>query len=148
MDRNEIIKELSGYFKIRELVCPHILDKWGEKAWQFLDTAYLETLLVVRRDILQRPMTCNGSNLTLRGMRCNMCELVRQKDSVYMSAHILGKAGDFTVSGMSAEEARRKIIANASLLPHSIRMEAGVTWLHFDVLEQWGVEEKIYLFRG
>lgn len=77
-----------------------------------------------------------------------MCELVRQKDSVYMSAHILGKAGDFTVSGMSAEEARRKIIANASLLPHHIRMEAGVTWLHFDVLVQWGVEEKVYLFRG
>ena len=148
MDRNEIIKELSGYFKIRELVCPHVLDKWGEKAWQFLDTAYLETLLVIRRNILQRPMTCNSSNLTQRGVRCNMCELVRQKDSVYMSAHILGKAGDFTVSGMSAEEARWKIIANASLLPHPIRMEAGVTWLHFDVLEQWGVDDKVYLFRG
>ena len=113
MNRNEIIKELSGYFKIRELVCPHILAKWGEKAWQFLDTAYLETLLVVRRDILQRPMTCNSSNLTQRGVRCNMCEMVRQKDSVYMSAHILGKAGDFTVSGMSAEEARRMIMSCA-----------------------------------
>ena len=77
-----------------------------------------------------------------------MCELVRQKDSVYMSAHILGKAGDFTVSGMSAEEARRKIMSCSDLLPHPIRMEASVTWLHFDVLEQWGVDDKVYLFRG
>ena len=76
-----------------------------------------------------------------------MCELVRQKDSVYMSAHILGKAGDFTVSGMSAEEARRKILQMQEMLPHPIRMETGVTWLHYDVLEQWGVKEKVYRFR-
>lgn len=147
MDRNSIIEELQGYFKIQELVCPHIFSKWGESAWQYLDTAYLEALLVIRRDILQRPMVCNSSNLTQRGVRCNMCELVRQKDSVYMSAHILGKAGDFTVSGMSAEEARRKILQMQEMLPHPIRMETGVTWLHYDVLEQWGVKEKVYRFR-
>jgi hypothetical protein len=65
-----------------------------------------------------------------------------------MSAHILGKAGDFTVSGMSAEEARRMTMSCAELLPHPIRMEAGVSWLHYDVLEQWGVDDKVYLFRG
>ena len=148
MKRNEIIKALSGYFKVKELVCPHIYSRWGECSWQFLDTAYLESLLVIRRDILQRPMTCNSSNLTQRGVRCNLCQLVKEKDSVYMSAHILGKAGDFTVSGMSAEEARKKIISCEELLPYPIRMEAGVSWLHYDVLEQWGVEEKVYLFRG
>ena len=147
MKRNEIIKALSGYFKVKELVCPHIYSRWGECSWQFLDTAYLESLLVIRRDILQRPMTCNSSNLTQRGVRCNLCQLVKEKDSVYMSAHILGKAGDFTVSGMSAEEARKKIISCEELLPYPIRMEAGVSWLHYDVLEQWGVEEKVYLFR-
>ena len=148
MKRNEIIKALSGYFKVKELVCPHIYSRWGECSWQFLDTAYLESLLVIRRDILQRPMTCNSSNLTQRGVRCNLCQLVKEKDSVYMSAHILGKAGDFTVSGMSAEEARKKIISCAELLPYPIRMEAAVSWLHYDVLEQWGVEEKVSLFRG
>ena len=147
MKRNEIIDAVHEYFKIQELVCPHILAKWGERSWQFLDTVYLETLLVIRKDILQRPMTCNSSNLTQRGVRCNLCQLVKEKDSVYMSAHILGKAGDFTVSGMSAEEARKKIISCAELLPHPIRMEAGVSWLHYDVLEQWGVEETVYLFR-
>ena len=148
MKRDEIIRVLSGYFKVKELVCPHIYSRWGECSWQFLDTVFLDTLLVIRRDILQRPMTCNSSNLTQRGVRCNMCQLVKEKDSVYMSAHILGKAGDFTVSGMSAGEARKKILSCAELLPFPIRMEAGVSWLHYDVLEQWGVEDKVYLFRG
>ena len=77
-----------------------------------------------------------------------MCELVLQKDSVYMSAHILGKAGDFIVRGMSAEEARRKIVQMQELLPHPIRMESGVSWLHFDVLQQWKKEYRVYLFKG
>lgn len=36
----------------------------------------------------------------------NLCEIVKNKSTPYMSAHILGKAGDFTVIGMSAEKAR------------------------------------------
>ena len=30
MKRNEIIRELSRYFKVKELVCPHIYSRWGE----------------------------------------------------------------------------------------------------------------------
>ena len=59
---------------------------------------------------------------------------------------IYRKAGDFTVIGLSAEEARQRILENADLLPHPIRMEANVTWLHIDVLPQWGVKEKVYFF--
>ena len=62
------------------------------------------------------------------------------------SAHVLGKADDFSVDGMSAEEARQKIFENIDRLPHPIRMENGVAWLHIDVLEQYGIDEKIYLF--
>nr|DAG74273.1 MAG TPA: hypothetical protein [Caudoviricetes sp.]DAG95715.1 MAG TPA: hypothetical protein [Crassvirales sp.] len=40
----------------------------------FLSTPLLHTLLVIRRDILQKPMTINNSsNYTQRGLRCNMC---------------------------------------------------------------------------
>lgn len=148
MTRDEIIRELRKFFQISELVCPHTHSKWGERSWQFLDTAYLENLLVIRRDILKAPMICNHGNQLQRGLRCNMCELVHQKSSVYLSSHLFGKAGDFTVKGMTAQEARQRIKDNAHLLPHPLRMEAGVSWLHFDVLPQYGINQKVYEFKG
>lgn len=150
MTRTEIIKQLQKFFEPEELVCNHTLSKWGDKSWQFLDTEFLHVLLVIRRDILKAPMTCNTykTETFQRGLRCNRCGLVRSKSTVYLSSHILGKAGDFTVQGMTAEEARELIKKNAQLLPCNIRMEDGVSWLHFDVLPQWGVTSKVYEFKA
>lgn len=148
MTRDELIRQLRNYFQVSELVCPHTHSEWGERSWQFLDTAYLENLLVIRRDILQAPMVCNHGNQRQRGLRCNMCDLVRQKTSVYLSSHKFGKAGDFTVKGMTAQEARQRIKDNAHLLPHPLRMEADVSWLHFDVLPQYGINQKVYEFKS
>lgn len=146
MDRETLIKELRKHFQISELVCQHTHSEWGERAWQFLDTNFLHALLIIRRDILQTPMTCNHSGANQRGLRCNMCELVSEKSMVYLSSHIFGKAGDFTVKGLTAQEARSRIRNNAHLLPCNIRMEGGVSWLHFDVLPQYGINEKVYEF--
>lgn len=148
MTRNEILTEIKKFFTIDELVCNHTKAKWGEAAWQFLDTDFLHTLLIVRRDILQKPMYCNNHNAGTyqRGLRCNMCDLVRSKGSVYLSSHVLGKAGDFTVVGMTAEQARMIIKNSAYKLPVNIRMEKGVSWLHIDVLPQTGVMQKVYEF--
>lgn len=144
--REEIIRELHKYFQIRELVCEHTHSKWGERSWQFLDTKYLACLLVIRRDILQLPMICNHDGANQRGLRCNRCKLVKDKSDVYLSSHVLGKAGDFTVQGITAQEARHRIRDMAHLLPCPIRMEGGVSWLHFDVLPQFGITAKIYEF--
>jgi hypothetical protein len=146
MDRDKIIRELHNYFQVSELVCEHTHSKWGERSWQFLDTNYLACLLIIRRDILQLPMTCNHSGTNQRGLRCNRCDLVKEKSSVYLSSHVLGKAGDFTVKGLTAQEARSRIRNMANLLPCPIRMEGGVSWLHFDVLPQYGVTTKVYEF--
>ena len=146
LDREQIIRDLHKYFQIRELVCEHTHSKWGERAWQFLDTDYLACLLVIRRDILQLPMTCNHSGATQRGLRCNLCQIVKDKDKLYLSSHIFGKAGDFTVNGITAQEARSRIRNMAHLLPCPIRMEGGVNWLHFDVLPQFGINQKVYEF--
>ena len=146
MNRDKIIQALRKYFDISELVCPHTLSEWGERSWQFLDTSFLHALLVIRRDILQVPMTCNCDGAGQRGLRCNRCELVKEKSSVYLSSHVLGKAGDFTCKGLTAEEARRRIVENAHLLPCNIRLEGGVNWLHIDVLPQYGIEKKVYVF--
>lgn len=146
LDREQIIRDLHKYFQIRELVCEHTHSEWGERAWQFLDTDYLACLLVIRRDILQLPMTCNHSGATQRGLRCNLCQIVKDKDKLYLSSHIFGKAGDFTVNGITAQEARSRIRNMAHLLPCPIRMEGGVNWLHFDVLPQFGINQKVYEF--
>ena len=146
MNRESIIRELHNYFQVSELVCDHTYSEWGERSWQFLDSDYLHCLLIIRRDILQVPMTCNTKTATQRGLRCNRCELVKEKGKVYLSSHILGKAGDFTVKGMTAQEARSRIKNNAHLLPCNIRLEDGVSWLHFDVLPQYGITQKVYEF--
>ena len=148
MERNQILAEIKKYFSIEDLVCNHTYDKWRNNAWQFLDTHYLHALLIIRRDILKSPMTCNSEDANQRGLRCNRCELVKSKNNVYLSAHILGKAGDFTVKGMTAEEARQKIKANAHLLPCAVRLEKGVSWLHLDVLPQSGITQKVYEFNA
>ena len=148
MTRDEILTAIRPYFDIDELVCNHTFAKWGQNAWQFLDTDFLHCLLVIRRDIIKRPMWCNGSQKKQRGLRCNRCDMVRSKSTVYLSAHCLGKAGDFSITGMTAEQARLKIKENAGLLPCNIRVEEGVSWLHFDVLPQYGINEKVYGFRA
>ena len=147
-DRDIIIRELHKYFQISELVCEHTYSKWGERSWQFLDTNYLECLLIIRRDILKKPMICNTREQNQRGLRCNRCKLVQDQKSVYLSSHILGKAGDFTVEGITAKEARSLIRNNAHLLPCQIRMESGVNWLHFDTLTQYGIDQKVYEFNA
>ena len=146
MTRQEILDAIRPYFSVDELVCNHTFARWGEQSWQFLDTDYLHCLLVIRRDILKKPMWCNSTQKKQRGLRCNRCEMVRGKTSVYLSAHILGKAGDFSVTGMTAEAARDLIKKNADLLPCNIRIERGVSWLHFDVLPQYGITQKVYEF--
>lgn len=146
MNREDIIRELHKFFQVRELVCPHVFSKWGERSWQFLDTAYLHNLLVIRRDILQLPMVCNHDDAEQRGLRCNRCALVKEKKAAYLSSHILGKAGDFTVKGLTAQDARSRIRNMQHLLPYPLRMEGGVSWLHIDTLPQYGVTEKVYEF--
>lgn len=146
MNREQIIRELHRFFQVRELVCSHVFSKWGERSWQFLSTDYLHNLLVIRRDILQMPMVCNHDGAEQRGLRCNMCKMVKEKKAAYLSSHILGRAGDFSVQGLTAQEARSRIRAMQHLLPYPMRMEGGVNWLHIDTLPQFGITAKVYEF--
>ena len=150
MTREEIISAVKKYFDIDELVCDHTYAKWKEQAWQFLDTDLLHCLLVIRTQIVKMPLYCNGKKQHQRGLRCNMCQEVKSKRSVYLSSHIFGKALDLTCNQptMTAEKMRQLIKANADLLPCNIRIEGGVSWLHFDVLPQYGVKDKAYEFKA
>lgn len=153
MKREDIIKALKEYFDIRELVCPHMYNTYGEsRCWQFFTTPYLHTLLVIRRDILKVGMTSNnwhkGGSRSESGIRCNLCSIPKAKTLkglIYMSAHCLGEALDSILTKMTAEEARKKIVAEKDKLPYNIRLEDGVSWLHFDIYD---TGNKVYLFKA
>lgn len=146
--RLTILSEIRQYFDISELVCPHILKKWKDDSWQFLDTDYLHALLVIRRDILKVPMIGNNALHKQRGMRCNLCDMVKGKKELYLSAHLLGKAGDFTIKGMTISQAIKAIALNEDKLPCNIRIELDVSWLHLDVRSNDKATAKITYFKG
>lgn len=130
---------IKDYFDIRELTCPHVYDKFREYAWNFFDPRLLDTLLVIREKI-GKPIYVNnwdmGGNFTQRGFRCNCCWLVKEKtalEKLYVTAHNQGMGVDFDVKGMSAEEVRKWIVDNKIFLPHPIRLESDVNWVHLDV---------------
>ena len=130
---------IKDYFDIRELTCPHVYDKFREYAWNFFDHRLLDTLLVIREKI-GKPIYVNnwdmGGNFTQRGFRCNICPLVKEKtalEKLYVTAHNQGMGVDFDVKGMSAEEVRKWIVDNKIFLPHPIRLESDVNWVHLDV---------------
>lgn len=155
MTRKEIAAKVSNYFKIQELVCPDVYKKFGDKSWQFLDTELLHTLLVLRTEILNCGMVINdwvfGGKSTQRGLRCNLCQIVKDKTikgQLYVSAHCNGAAVDVVFgskSGMTAEKARQLIKANSHLLPYNVRIEKDVTWLHVDVYD---TGQKLFEFDG
>ena len=147
MTRQEIIKELIKYFDIKELVCNHIYEKFNTQAWMFLSTPLLHTLLVLRTEVINLPIVINTSSLKQRGMRCNMCPIVKGKTSAYLSAHVTGNGIDFSCSSKSAEELRQIIKDNQDKLPYPIRLEDGVTWVHIDVYDQ-GFYNKITMFKA
>jgi len=153
MKRIELIKELQRYFDLRELVDQPTYNKYGDFAWNFFRTELLETLLVVRRDIVQRPISVNtwslGGRFKERGLRHNLSAEVQKNTNAgrqYLSGHCVGAAVDFDVKGMTALQARQAIQAKANLLPHPIRLEDGVTWVHLDVYND-GSKGKVVLFR-
>jgi hypothetical protein len=135
------------YFDLQELVCPDVFNKFGDFAWNFLDPRLLLTLDRIRAKLNKGIIVNNwseGGSYDQRGLRCLLCPIVKAKyDSLYMSAHLLGKAVDFDVQGLVAEEVREWIIKYKTLWPYPIRLEKGVSWVHLDMYD---TGEKVYLF--
>lgn len=152
MDRNRLIEEVNKYFNIKELVCPHCYNKFKDNSWQFISTELLSTLYVLRTIVINKPMVINtwatNGNYSQRGLRCNMCQLVKSKTSIYMSAHSLGKAVDFHVPGMDAESVRNLIRNNVNKFEYPIRLERDTNWCHIDCYVPKGSSNKLLEFEG
>lgn len=138
-------------FGLKELVCPEVYNKYGETAWEFFDPHLLETLDRLRVALHKKIIINNwsaGGKFTQRGLRCNLCELVETKTKskkIYMSSHILGKAVDFNVDGMTAEEVRKWIITHQNEIPYPICLEADVSWVHLDMRDKG---RQVYVFKA
>jgi len=152
--RKAIITELKEFFDIRELVSRKVYDRYAERSWRFLDTDLLECILIVRRN-LGKPIIANtwmsGGSYQQRGLRENLSRIVSSKTragSLYISAHMLGKAIDFKVPGYTAEEVRMKI--KDMEFPCKVRLEhhkegEPISWVHLDVIDE-DKNDMIYFF--
>ena len=132
----------SKYFKIQELVSKKVYDKHGEQAWIFIDTKLIKVLDLLREHF-NRPITVNnwvwGGTLEQRGLRTNLDELVKkktEKGTLYISQHILGKAADFNIKGLSSQEVYEEILKNKDkfyLISRVENIKDTPTWVHIDV---------------
>ena len=68
---------------------------------------------------------------------------------VYLSAHILGKAIDFNVEGLTSNEVNKAVVDNADKFEYPIRLEINTNgWSHIDVYQPYCSEAKIIEFNG
>ena len=85
------------HFKIQELVSPIVYSQWGDKAWMFFDEDFLKDLDTIREHWGRAIIVNNwakGGNLKQCGLRSNLDDLVKNKKTLYLSAHCMGKAVD------------------------------------------------------
>ncbi len=129
---------VSKYFKIQELVSEAVYRKYGDKSWEFIDTRLIKVLDLLREHF-NKPIIVNnwlwGGNLQQRGLRANKDELVVNKKDYYVSQHCLGKAVDFNVKGLSAQEVYKEIVDNKDkfyLISRIENIKDTPTWVHID----------------
>lgn len=86
-----------NHFGIKELVSKVVYNKFGESAWMFFSPDTLSDLDIIREangaGIIINNWASGGS-LSQCGLRTNMDPLVKDKKTLYVSAHILGKGFD------------------------------------------------------
>lgn len=157
MTEKEILKEIKKNFTIEEVVGPRTYVRYRERAWRFFDMRLLETMIILRKNI-KKPIYVNNWDWSSRpghiplfderGLRSNVQDIVKDKtarNKLYLSAHVMGRAWDFDVKDMTAQEVRIWIVNNEHYFPHKIRLENGVNWVHLDTV--WEEQnDKVHIF--
>lgn len=133
------------YFKIQELVDKKTFERFGESAFMFFDPRLLRTIDAIR-EYFNKPVLINnwsqGGDFDSRGLR-----RPDDPEGAKFSQHRFGRAVDFTVFGLTAEEVREIIINNQTheAFREIKRIEDGVSWVHIDFANVEG--ENIILFK-
>ena len=132
----------SKHFKIHELVPKKMYEKYGEKAWRYVDVRLIESIDKLKEHFNLGTMTIN--NYFWGGSR--EWSGIRTPDSNYYSygsQHSYANALDIVFSEYSAEEVRNYIIYNPHEFPYIKGLELGVSWVHLDVRN----EDEIVFFK-
>jgi len=135
------------YFRLEEVIDPKTFREYGNAAWQLFPPDSLEMLDNIR-EFFACPVTCNdwlqGGQFSMRGYRPSWCNVGAKG-----SAHRKGMAFDLDVKGLTAEQARMKILQDKGnpLLKHIKRIEGLVGWLHVDTTTPPEGKERIYVFK-
>lgn len=142
------------HFNIKELVSRPVYEKYGDRAWIFIDDDIKDFLDTVREHF-NRPITVNnwgfGGDLQQRGLRANTDSLVKDKtlkNQIYLSAHNLGRAIDFNVKGLTPKQVYNDILKNENKFKMIKRIEhidSTPTWVHVDTIEH--NDNGIYIFK-
>ena len=137
---------IEKYFDKEEIMSRHVFESGGD--YDLLDTD-LQKLVVWIRETLNRPMFANswaiGGQFSQRGYRTNDDPVCKVQKFVPGSAHFKGKALDFDVNGMTAEQVRKWLYENQEDAPVRFRVEKGVNWVHVDVMPH-KASDKAYFF--
>jgi len=107
------------HFKLEELVCPHVMKRDGQKGWRYVQPVLIDFLDWLRTS-LGVPVYVNThvfswGDMDQRGLRCNLCELVKSKTlngTLYLSGHIFGLAADINAEGKTSNELRDWLLNN------------------------------------
>jgi len=122
------------HFDLEELVDPVTWNVLGENAWWLLDPQMLWTLDQIRERYNQ-PVTVNtwkwetDKPYTLRGFRPSSVAF-----GGFHSQHRCGRAADFDVGRMLADEVRADILAhqNDQTFQYITCLETDISWVHLD----------------
>ncbi len=128
------IKKYHNYFSIKEFVDRKTYYKYKEKSIWFIDKNLIIQMNQLR-ELFGRKITINnwayGGRFQWRGFRTQ-----NSPEYTPYSSHSFGRACDFDVEGLTAEQARRMIIEwykEGILISKSINLEKEVNWVHLDI---------------
>ncbi len=150
-ERSKSIIELweeQSFFCLEEIVSKDVFTARGSKALELFNENALRTLLELRQ-LFGTSMTVNNwkwrGDWQFRGFR----PWSWYKKQSY-SQHAFGNAFDFDVKGLTAEEARQKIIGwkKEGKLQYLTCMELDVNWVHIDCRISNRLDENgLFLFK-
>lgn len=125
----------SKHFQLQELVHPDIFNERGERAWELLSPALLQSLDQLRAKF--GPVIINtwhSQKLTDKyGRRVDSG--MRKHDAsigAKWSAHKFGLAADCLFADVTVTYVRKYVIDHPDEFPFISAIEDGVSWFHFD----------------
>ena len=131
------------YFCIQELVSKVVYDKYGDFCWRFFSDPFKQDLDIIR-EYLDETLIINdwyfgGNHFTQCGFRSNLDPIVRNKETLYCSAHCMGKAIDLhSYNNKKLWEVCRLLIEDGTLQAvKRLESQEGTQngWVHIDCLE-------------